>query len=108
MGKSILIHANCANTTAKGDFAFAGNLAKDIVQELARQGIMDIDVVLVSTLDGIPRFSSLYGAPVNDRVSVEGTSTGLSSLETFDAVDNTVVAFIDANRCKHAPAEIIQ
>ena len=83
-------------------------MAKDIVHELARQGITDIDVVLVSTLDGIPRFSSMYGLPVNDRISVEGTSIALSSLETFDAVDNTVVAFIDANRCKHAPADIIK
>ena len=108
MGKVILIHANCKNPTAKGDFAFAGNMAKDIVHELAKQGITDIDVVLVSTLDGIHRFSSMYGAPVSDRVSVEGTSIALSSLETFDAVDNTVVAFIDANRCKHAPTDIIK
>lgn len=108
MGKVILIHANCENPTAKGDFAFAGNIAKDIVHELARQRITDIDVVLVSTLDGISRFSGLYGAPVKNRVSVEDTSIALSSLETFDAVDNTVVAFIDANRCKHAPADIIK
>lgn len=108
MGKSILIHANCKNNTAKGDFAFAGNIAKDIVHELARLGITDTDVVLVSTLDGIARFSSMYGTPVNDRVLVDGTSIALSSLETFDAVDNTVVAFIDANRCKYAPADIIK
>ncbi|MFJ1269210.1 Dot/Icm T4SS effector AnkY/LegA9 [Legionella lytica] len=108
MSKVILIHANCKNPTAKGDFAFAGNIAKDIVHELARQGIMDMDVVLVSTLDGIARFSSMYGAPVNGRISVESTSIALSSLETFDAVDNTVVAFIDANRCKHAPSDIIK
>ncbi|KTD40201.1 Dot/Icm T4SS effector AnkY/LegA9 [Legionella parisiensis] len=108
MGKVILIHANCKNPTAKGDYAFAGNMAKDIVRELAKQGITDIDVVLVSTLDGIPRFTSMYGAPVDGRVSIEGTSVGLSPLETFDAVDNTVVAFIDANRCKHAPGDIIK
>lgn len=108
MGQVILIHANCHNPTAKGDFAFAGNMAKDIVHELAKQGITDIDVVLVSTLAGIPRFTSIYGTPVKERVSVEGTSIGLSSLETFDAIDNTVVAFIDANRCKHAPADIIK
>lgn len=108
MGKVILIHANCRNPSAKGDFAFAGNMAKDIVHELAKQGIKDVDVVLVSTLDGIPRFISIYGPAVDGRVSIEGTSVGLSSLETLDAVDNTVVAFIDANRCKHAPAEIIK
>jgi hypothetical protein len=108
MSNVILIHANCVNTTAKGDFAFAGNMAKDIVHELANQGITDIDVVLVSTLDGIHRFTSIYGGLVDDRVSVEGTSIGLSSLETFDAVDNKVLAFIDANRCKHAPTDIIK
>ncbi|HHT0593362.1 TPA: Dot/Icm T4SS effector AnkY/LegA9 [Legionella anisa] len=108
MGKVILIHANCKNLTAKGDFAFAGNMAKDMVSELAKQGIKDIDVVLVSTLDGIPRFTGMYGAPVDGRVSIEGTSVGLSSLELFDAVDNTVVAFIDANRCKYAPGDIIK
>ncbi|MGC1183133.1 Dot/Icm T4SS effector AnkY/LegA9 [Legionella sp.] len=108
MGKVLLIHANCENPTAKGDFVFAGNMAKDIVHELTKQGITDIDVILVSTLDGIPRFTSIYGTPVDDRVSIEGTSIGLSSLEMFDAVDNTVVAFIDANRCKHAPADIIK
>ncbi|HHF7366054.1 TPA: Dot/Icm T4SS effector AnkY/LegA9 [Legionella bozemanae] len=108
MGKVILIHANCKNPTAKGDFAFAGNMAKDMVRELAKQNIPDIDVVLVSTVDGIPRFTSMYGAPVDGRVSIEGTSVGLSSLELFDAVDNTVVAFIDANRCKHAPGDIIK
>lgn len=108
MGKVILIHANCENPIAKGDFVFAGNIAKDIVHEFAKQGIADIDVVLVSTFDGLPRFASIYGAPVNNRIFVESTSIGLSSLETFDAVDNTVVAFIDANRCKHAPADIIK
>ncbi|MDP3267696.1 MAG: ankyrin repeat domain-containing protein [Legionella sp.] len=108
MGKVILIHANCQNSTAKGDFAFAGDLAKDIVNELANQKINDIDVFLVSTLDGVARFISLYGAPVEDRVSVEGTSIGLSSLETFNAVDNKVVAFIDANRCKHASTDIVK
>lgn len=108
MGKVILIHANCRNSTAKGDYVFAGNIAKDIMRELAQQSITDIDVVLVSKLDGISQFISIYGIPVDNRVFVEGTSIGLSSLETFDAVDNTVVAFIDANRCKHAPADVIK
>lgn len=108
MSKVILIHANCNDPNAKGDFAFAGNLAKDIAHELNKKGITDIDVVLVSTLDGIPGFTSIYGSPVDDCVSVEGVSIRLSSLETFDAVDNIVVAFIDANRCKYASADIIK
>ena len=108
MGKVIVIHANCHNPTAKGDFAFAGNIAKDIVRELGKKGVTDIDVVLVSTLDGIPRFKSMYGNPVNGRISIEGTDVGLSSLEEFDAVENTVVAFIDANRCKHSAAHLVK
>ncbi len=108
MGKVILIHANCHNPTAKGDFAFAGNIAKDLVHELQSQGVTDIDVVLVSPLDGIPRFKSMYGVPLDGRILVEGTRVGLSSLEEFDAVENTVVAFIDANRCKYSAADLVK
>lgn len=108
MGKVILVHANCHNHTAKGDFAFAGNLAKDLIHELQNQSIQDIDVILVSTFEGIVRFESIYGSKVNGRVTVEDTSIGLSSLEHFDAVENTVIAFIDANRCKHSPGDLIK
>lgn len=108
MRKIILIHANCHNPTAKGDFSFAGNIAKDLIRELQGQGVDDIDVVLVSTLDGIPKFKSMYGPAVGGRILVEGTSIGLSSLEEFDAVENTVIAFIDANRCKHSAADLVK
>ncbi|KTD05127.1 Dot/Icm T4SS effector AnkY/LegA9 [Fluoribacter gormanii] len=108
MGKVILIHANCRNPTAKGDFAFAANIAKDLFHELQDRGVNDIDVILVSTLDGIGKFTSMYGAAVNGRISVEETSIGLSSLEEFDAVENTVVAFIDANRCKFPAADLVK
>ena len=108
MPKVILVHANCRNPTAKGDFSFAGNISKDMVKELQTNLIDDIDVILVSALDGVARFDSLYGPVVNGRVSIEGTDVGLSSLETFDAVENTVVAFIDANRCKHTAGDIVK
>lgn len=108
MGKVILVHANCHNPKAKGDFTFAGNIAKDIMRELTSQSIYDIDVILVSTLDGVSKFESLYGRDGPDRVDVEGTSIGLSSLEEFDSVENTVIAFIDANRCKHSPGDIVK
>ncbi|WED43344.1 Dot/Icm T4SS effector AnkY/LegA9 [Legionella cardiaca] len=107
MGKVILVHANCHNPTAKGDFAFAGNIAKDLQREIETKSL-GIDVVLVSPLLDIGRFKSLYGDPVDGRVSIEETSVGLAALEQFDAVDNQVVAFIDANRCKHTAAEIIK
>lgn len=108
MPKVILVHANCHNPTAKGDFSFAGNIAKDIVKEILTHSIDDIDVILVSSLDGVSRFESLYGPVSNNRVRVEGTDVGLSSLETFDAVENTVVAFIDANRCKYTAGDIVK
>lgn len=108
MTKTILIHANCHNLKAKGDFSFAGMIARDIVKELQKNSMDDVDVVLVSALDGVSRFDSLYGPAVNGRVSVEGTNVGLSSLETFDAIKNTVIAFIDANRCKYSAEHIVK
>jgi ankyrin repeat protein len=83
-------------------------MAKDLVRELKKQGINEIDVILVSSLDGIPRFKSMYGDPVDGRLSIEGTNVGLSSLEEFDAVENTVVSFVDANRCKHSSSAFIK
>lgn len=105
MAKVILIHANCCNPTASGDFIFAGNLAKDLKIELKES---DIDVFLVSALDGIPRFEKLYGKANEGRVLVDGVSVGLSSLEKFDAVEYKVIAFIDANRCKHSAEDIVK
>ncbi|STX28807.1 Ankyrin-repeat containing protein. Substrate of the Dot/Icm secretion system [Legionella beliardensis] len=107
MGKVILIHANCVNPEARGDYTFAGNIAKDLVKEITKSQ-ENIDVILVSSLDGISQFVSLYGPVVNNRVNIENTSIGLSSLEKFDAIENTVVAFIDANRCKYAAADIVK
>ena len=106
MKKVILIHANCLNPKAKGDFAFAGNIAKDTVQEISKLK-ETIDVILVSTVDGISRLVSLYGPVIKDRLSVEGIDVGLCSLGTFDAV-GTVIAYIDANRCRHTAAYIIK
>ncbi|KTC78176.1 Dot/Icm T4SS effector AnkY/LegA9 [Legionella brunensis] len=107
MTKVILIYANCNNPKAKGDFSLAGNIARDLVTELSAQS-EKIDVILVSTLDGISRFESLYGKPVKGRVNIEGTDVGLCSLEQLDAVENNVVGFIEANRCKHAPADLVK
>jgi len=108
MTKVILVHANCSNSKAKGDFSFAGMIARDIFRELQKNSIDDVDVVLVSTHDGVSKFDSLYGPAVNGRVSVEDTNIGLFSLETFDAIKNTVLAFIDANRCKYSAGDIVK
>ncbi|KTC65005.1 Ankyrin-repeat containing protein. Substrate of the Dot/Icm secretion system (plasmid) [Legionella adelaidensis] len=108
MGQVILIHANCHNETAKGDYAFAGSLARDMMQEIRLEGKTDVDIVLISSLSGVRNFEFLYGAPIDGRLSVDGFSIGLSSLETLDPLENTVVAFIDANRCKYAPSELVK
>ncbi|WP_133127428.1 Dot/Icm T4SS effector AnkY/LegA9 [Legionella nagasakiensis] len=107
MPKVILVYANCVNPTAKGDFSLAGSIARDLVREI-KSSNETLDVVLTSTLDGIPRFESLYGEPGDKRVTIEGEEVGLCALELFDAVENTVVAFIEANRCKYAPADIVK
>jgi hypothetical protein len=108
MGKVILVHANCHNTKARGDFVFAGTIAKDLIHELHSKSILNIHVTLVSTLDGVRQFEGLYGTSVKGQIIVEKTSVGLSSLEEFDAVEHTVIAFIDANRCKYSSAELIK
>ncbi|MBL7479438.1 Dot/Icm T4SS effector AnkY/LegA9 [Legionella bononiensis] len=107
MPKIILIYANCVNTTAKGDFAFAGNIAKDLKEDFDMTG-KKIDVILTSTLDGMERFEKLYGKPVDGRITIEGRSIGICALELLDPVKNDVVAFIEANRCKYAPADIVK
>jgi hypothetical protein len=108
MGRAILVHANCYNPNAKGDFVFAANIARDLIQELNHQSINDIDVVLASPLQGIGRFKSLYSISYTGRLMVNGISVGLSSLEEFDSIEHSVVAFIDANRCKYSPEELIK
>lgn len=66
------------------------------------------EVILVSANDGLAKFDGLYGPVVNGRINIAGINIGLSLLETFDAVENTVIAFIDANRCKHTASNIVK
>ena len=108
MTKVILIYANCQNPTAKGDYAFAGAIARDLASELEASNIDDIKVVLTSTLSGLQRFKKLYTKVDSDSVSIYGKVVGLCALELFDPVENSVVAFIEANRCNYAPTDIIK
>jgi len=105
MHRVILIHANCMSRNALGDFVFAGNLAKEIKIGL---GTQDIDVFLVSTQDGLSKYQRLYGMPHDGRVLIEGVEIGISSLEDFDAVNHQVIAYIDANRCKHPSSMLLK
>lgn len=101
--KVILIYANCVNPNASGDFAFAGNLAKDFVNEIQQQQL-DFHAILVSTFLGVKRFEKIYGQSLNGQVMVDGVAINMCSLELFDGVANQVVAFIEANRCKYPPS----
>lgn len=106
--KTILVYSNCQKANAKGDFTFGGNIAVDLIRE-ARLQSEDIDVILVSTRDGISRFESLYGKPdASSSVTIAGETVGLCALEDMPCFGRHVVAYIDANYCKPASTEIIK
>lgn len=107
MAKVILIYANCINPTASGDFSLAGNIAKDLADTLAKGG-SDVGVVLTTRLESIDRFYKLYGNPVGDVVNVQGVAVRLVALELVDGIKDHVIAFIEANRCSYAPAELVK
>lgn len=108
MGKVVAVHANCCNHLAGGDFTFAAQIAKDMIIEITKRGLNNLNVFLVSPLDGIHRFERLFGKAIKGHVTIDGISVALSALENFDAIEHSVVAFIDANRCKHSDGKLIQ
>lgn len=101
MKKIILIYANCVNPIAKGDFAFAGNIAKDMAEEATKSGL---EVVLSTSQSSMNRFESLYGKPIDGRVLVERQTIRVCAIELLDPVNTVITAFIEANRCNHLPA----
>ena len=105
MTKIILVYANCVSPTGKGDFSLAGSIARDLYH---LKGDEPIDIILTSTQDGTSRFSSIYGEPIDGRLDIEGSKIGLCSLDLLDAAEYHVIAFIEASRCKYAPAEILK
>lgn len=107
MSKIILIYANCRANNAKGDFVLAGNLAVDIAKELLTFE-SDIQVVLTTTLDGLWKFHSLYGKPIDNALTIDKISIQLIPLELFDNVNNEVIAYVDANHCKYASADLVK
>jgi hypothetical protein len=113
----ILIYANCVNPTAKGDYSFAGNIAKDLTglteairmsENLTMRLPID-DIILVSSGNGLAQFIALYGTPnEHGRIMIDGHSIGLCSLNEFNPIHNHVIAFIEANRCAPAPAQFVK
>lgn len=108
MGKVIVVYTDCHSPSAKGDFSFAANLVKELLSELKRTPGNDIDLVLSSSQSGMLRYESLFGKPSGGRLMVDGISIRLSLLEAIDPVDNTVIAYIDANCCKIAPVDLVK
>lgn len=61
---TVVLYANCQNDDAFGDFTFAGVLAQNLMLEIKKQNL-SLDVILVSTKEGIPRFEKLYGQAID-------------------------------------------
>lgn len=107
MTRIILIYANCVNPTAKGDFALAGNIAKELMDEIKNSN-ESIDVILTSTPDNTYRYEQLYGAAINGRLNIEGRYVGLCPIDQSYLIQNEIVAFIEANRCAFPPEKLLK
>lgn len=105
MAKLILVYANCLDPTAMGDFSFAALIARDLIQELNSS---KVEVILTSTQASINKFERLYGSAENGFISVHGQLIKICALEAIDPVENKVIAFVEANRCKHAPVALVK
>ncbi|MFA6303691.1 MAG: Dot/Icm T4SS effector AnkY/LegA9 [Legionella sp.] len=105
MKKTILIHAHCVNKTAKGDYFLAGSIAADLA---GISDATDYTIALTSSEHGVAQFEALYGKATNGMIKIKGHNIALCELESIDPLKIDLVAFIEANRCKYAPAEIIK
>ena len=109
MRKVILIHANCLNAFANGDYVFAANIAKDLYIAMREKHIEDVQIMLISAPNGVRRFLSLYGLAAHpNKVNVDGISFHVTSFVDFNTIENQTIAFIDANRCSFERSEIVK
>jgi hypothetical protein len=108
MAKVILIHANCYDPEAKGDFTFAANIAKDLIDELNSEPVQDINVTLISSSYGVTRFKEIYESSNEKQIIVEGKNITIIAINQLDPFSDTVIAFIDANRCKYSSAGLVK
>ena len=109
MRKVILIHANCVNAFANGDYVFAANIAKDLYIAMREKHIEDVQIMLISAPNGVRRFLSLYGLTAHpNKVNVDGISFHVTSFMDFNTIENQTIAFIDANRCSFERSEIVK
>lgn len=103
----IVIYADCTKQNAKGDFVFAGNIARDLSHQLKACN-SSISVILASSANGFNTFESLYGKTVDGCIEVEGERISLYILQQLDPSIYHVITFIEANRCEYAPAEMLK
>lgn len=107
MSGVILVFADCAAPSAKGDFAFAGQIAHDLAVSVW-QHYPGVRVILTSSQEGMPNYPSLYPLAEAGMVDIEGVRIEIAALDTFDARGEPVIGFIQANPCKFASGELIR
>lgn len=107
MSGVILVFADCTAPSAKGDFAFAGQIARDLAV-MVWQNYPDVRLILTSSREGMPNYVSLYASPEEGVVDIEGVRIEICALDTFDPRGEPVIGFIQANPCKLASGELIR
>ncbi|WP_112220257.1 Dot/Icm T4SS effector AnkY/LegA9 [Legionella quinlivanii] len=101
MSKFIAVFAQCQSPIAAGDYMLAIQIAKSLQQALVNNNPEDIQLVLTSTRENLHHYETLCGSHL--------TELGIFVIALEDLTDeqNTMLAFIDANRCKPADGELM-
>lgn len=107
--KIIIVFARCRNSKAKGDYAFACDLAHTIAEEA--YDALGATVILSTVRESLHHFYELYRCPLADAsgyIRVEGMRIRLQALEDFDPAAIDLRAFIDANRCRYPDSGLVK
>lgn len=107
MKETIIVYADCVHPSAKGDFVFAANIAKELQEEIEYRK-ENIAVILASSPVGIKRFVALYGPIHQHQICIDTSKLAIYALDVIDPSKNEVSLFIDANRCKVPPASFVK
>ncbi|KTD50224.1 Ankyrin-repeat containing protein, substrate of the Dot/Icm secretion system [Legionella quinlivanii] len=101
MSKFIAIFAQCLSPTASGDYMLAIQIAKSLHQTLVSNNPENIQLVLTTTRESMHHYQALCGSHL--------TELGISVIALEDLTDeqNSMLAFIDANRCKPADGNLM-
>lgn len=101
----IMVYADCHNSHAKGDFQLACLIAHDLQRQLLERH-STVKVVLSTSETSMERLTSMY-PQTGDGLHIRGMDIPVCTLQQFDMLNNSLIAFVDANRCKPAPSEIV-